>query len=177
MSQQRYALWYEPTGESYVELSAIIKKLATAYRSPIFEPHITLLPGGTEANLATVTQKLEDIISDTPPFETHLTSYSYLEEYFKCIFIQVEKTPSVMNFAHAIQREIHGQQANDFIPHLSIFYGQLPIAEKKEIIKNLGDLVNKHFIIKTVHVISYELGKPPESWKKVASIIFSKTAV
>lgn len=172
MSQLRYAVWYEPTGKVYDIFNKIIRQLAVMYHSPVFEPHITLLPGGTSISLATIINKLEKIISITTPFETRFTSYSYLDEYFKCIFVQIEKASAIMDFAHTIQQEINGQPTNDYTPHLSIFYGQLPVVEKEKIIKNLEDLNKKHFTIDKVHVIEYELGKPPESWKKVAVLPF-----
>lgn len=172
MSQLRYAVWYEPTGEVYNILNKIIRQLSVTYHSSVFEPHITLLPGGTATSLAFITKKLEKIISRTTPFETRFISYSYLDDYFKCIFVQIEKSSCVMDFAHAIQREINGQPTQEYTPHLSVFYGQLPVAEKEKIIKNLDDVNKKHFTIDKVHIIEYELGKPPESWRKVASVSF-----
>ena len=79
-----------------------------------------------------------------------------------------------MNFAHAIQQEIFGQSKNDFMPHLSILYGKFPVAEKMKIMKKLGKLDNNRFIINRVHIIEYELGKPPESWKKISSVSFKE---
>ena len=140
MSQLRYAVWYEPTGEVYDIFNKIIRQLAVMYHSPVFEPHITLLLGGTSISLATITKKLEKVISTTIPFETHFTSYSYIDEYFKCIFVQIEKSSGIMDFANAIQSEINGQPIHDYTPHLSLFYGQLPVAEKEKIIENLENV-------------------------------------
>jgi 2'-5' RNA ligase len=173
MSELRYAVWYEPTGETYTLLNAIIRKLAALYHSPVFEPHITLLPGGTTMDLTNVKMKLEKIIAATLPFETEFSDYDYLDDYFKCIFVHVKEKPEILDFAKAIQQEINGKPSNDFSPHLSVVYGQLPIQEKESIIKSLESMRNKHFTIDKVHIIQYECNKPPESWKKVASVLFN----
>jgi 2'-5' RNA ligase len=173
MSELRYAVWYEPTGETYTQLSTIICKLSILYHSPVFEPHITLLPGGTTTNLTTIKVKLEEIIAATSPFKTEFSHYAYLDDYFKCIFVQVKEEPEILNFAQAIQREINGKPSKDFSPHVSVVYGQLPIQKKKTIIKSLESMSNKHFTIDKVHIIQYEYNKPPQSWKKVASVCFN----
>lgn len=170
MSKIRYAVWYEPTGEVYSYLKSLIIQLADKYNSPIFEPHITLLPGGTDLNKKTVINILKKTISDANPFETKLTFYDYLDDFFKCVFIRVDKTPSLMNFCSSIQIAFNGQPTTDFTPHLSVLYGQMANEEKAKLIDSLGKEYQQSSFLEKVDIIEYKMGEPPETWKKVISI-------
>ncbi len=171
MSTTRYAFWYEPTGEVYSYLKSLIIQLSAKYNSPIFEPHITLLPGGTDLDKESVINKLRVAISESNPFETKLTTYDYLDDFFKCIFLRVDKSSSVMNFCSSIQTAFNSQPTTDFTPHLSVLYGQIANEEKEKIISRLGMEYQKSFIIEKVDIIEYKMGEPPETWKKIESIL------
>lgn len=170
MSKKRYAIWYEPTEAVYDELKKIILDLSKKYNSPIFEPHITLLPGGCELDKKVVIEKLNNIVKRTKPFKTTFVKLNQLDEYFKSIFIEVEKTKDLINFANNIQKEVNGAIAQNYIPHLSILYGKFSNDEKEETIKLLGRNYTKSFTLNKVDIIEYEFNQPPETWKKVASI-------
>lgn len=166
----RYAIWYEPTGVIYDELKTLIFDLAKKYDAPTFQPHITLLPGGSGLGRDDVVIKLQKIIKITEPFTTEFESYGYLDEYFKCLFVKVKQTKSIMSFAHRIQQEFNNKSNPEFTPHLSILYGKFPNEEKDKIIQSLDKVYRKSFKLKAVEVIEYELEKPPETWKKITSL-------
>ncbi len=170
MSSKRYAIWYEPTQIIYDELKKIISDLSKQYNSSIFEPHITLLPGGCELDKKVVVEKLKNIVRKTKPFETTFGKLNQLDEYFKSIFIEVEKTKDLINFANNIQKEVNGVIAQNYAPHLSILYGQIPNDEKEKTIKLLGRNYTKSFTLNKVDIIEYEFNQLPETWKKIASI-------
>jgi hypothetical protein len=109
-------------------------------------------------------------INKTKPFETTFTKYDHLDDFFKCVFIRVDKTSSVMDFCSSIQREFNGQPTPDFMPHLSVLYGQMATEEKERIIKSLGKEYQKSFILEKVDVIEYRLGESPEMWKKIGKV-------
>ena len=170
MSNKRYAIWYEPTGIIRDELKKIILDLSKKYNSPIFEPHITLLPGGCELDKKIVIDKLSEIVRKTKPFKTTFGKLNQLDEHFKSIFIEVEKTKDLINFANSIQKEVNGKAALNYSPHLSILYGDFSNEKKDATIKLLGGKYDKSFILNKVDVVEYEFNQPPETWKKVASI-------
>jgi 2'-5' RNA ligase len=173
MSTLRYAVWYEPTGEVYNELKDLITKLSKQFHSPVFEPHITLLPGGTDMAKDGVIEKLQSYIEKSEQFTTKLTTFDFTDEYFKSIIIAVEQTQEIMSFGHGLQKEINDKQVDIYTPHLSVLYGNYPIKEKKAI-QALGKAYDKSFVLEKIDVIEYELGKPPETWKKIAAIKFRK---
>jgi len=170
MSNLRYAIWYEPTGKVYDEIKQIIINLAKKYHTSFSEPHITLLPGGSGLKKDVVIHKMQKLIMQKKAFTTKLKEFGYMDEYFKCIFIKVQQTAEVMKFAHDIQQEFNNQTDPTFSPHISIFYGKLPVSEKINIINSLDGKYEASFILEKVDIIEYEFGKSSESWKKVARI-------
>ncbi len=106
MPPLRYAIWYEPTGIVYKELKSIIIGLAEKYKTSFSEPHITLLPGGTDLPKETVVSKLQKVVSNTKSFSTKFTSYGCADDYFKSVYINILQSPEIMHFAHAIQEEL-----------------------------------------------------------------------
>lgn len=170
MSNKRYAIWYEPIGDVYTKLSKTIKDLSNKYESPLFVPHITLLPGGSSLDKETVINKLQNVLKSKQRFITKFASISHSDAEFRCIFIEVEQSPELINFSEQIQKEFNGKAVDNYYPHLTIFYGQYPQNERENIIKSLNDDFSEPFELNAVKVIEYEFNKPPETWKEVASI-------
>ncbi len=167
----RYAIWYEPTGNLYEELQTIINDLAKKYSSPVFNPHITLLPGGCAFEKDAAINKIRGIADTTLPFETKFDGFGYQDTVFQSLFLKLEVSPEFQELTHRVQQKYNGSVNFDFVPHLAIVYKQLPVAEKEQIITSLGGaLLQQSFVLENIDVIEYELGKPPETWKKVASI-------
>ncbi|MBU0974575.1 2'-5' RNA ligase family protein [Patescibacteria group bacterium] len=174
MSNKRYAVWYEPVGDVYTELKNIIIDLSKKYNSPVFEPHITLLPGGSSLNKEIVVEKLTKVVNEVKPFVTTFRQLNHSDEFFKSVHIELEENDALMEFAGNIQHEINGEIAKNFVPHLSILYGKFLKEEREKIIKLIGENYNKSFILNKVDVIEYEFNQPPETWKKVSSIEVKK---
>jgi len=170
MSSKRYAIWYEPTGDIHHELRETIAHWADKYHSPIFDPHINLLPGGCALSQQQVVEKLSQLIKKSETFTTTLLQLDKPPEFFRSIFIAVQPSRELLSFANQIQQEVNGCVAENYFPHLSLFYGDLPDAEKDLLISSVGKDYKKSFVLDKVDVIEYELNQPPETWKKVASI-------
>jgi len=92
----------------------------------------------------------------------HYAKIGYLDEYFKCLFIRVKKTHNLMQ-GHMRAREIFEWQSEaEYMPHLSLVYGNLPSMTKKEIVSDLRrNLRPIGFDVKTVQLVVTE-GQPKE---------------
>ena len=158
-----YSLWLMPSGNEYEQLSAMIRKLNKAHKTPLFEPHVTLLGGlqEKESGIVARTKKLAEILE---PFTIDLTQIEYRNEYFRCLFYRVEKTTDLTN-AYARTCDIFRiSEGKDYMPHLSLMYGDIPRAMKEKTIAK----INLHVSTFTVeHVDLVLTDGTVEDWHKV----------
>ena len=148
-----YSIWLIPAGEVYQKLSEIISKLSEKYSAPNFEPHVTLIGDllGVEEEIISKTSELANLLK---PFEINLKKADYLDEYFKCLFIRAEKTKEIIE-ANNITRETFDQKSNpEYLPHLSLMYGNFSPEIKEKVLTNLGKQFNISFEVKSVHLFS-----------------------
>jgi 2'-5' RNA ligase len=154
-----------PEADVYDRLRSIIAQLSKPYATPDFEPHVTLIGQLTapEDKLIAKTSQIAKIIK---PYTIRLTTIDYLDEYFKCLFIRVEQTNEVM---HAYKRayEALSQISNqDYIPHLSLMYGNIDMNIKDAIIKTIGKNYNMSFPVYDLYL--YSTGGEPKTWYRIA---------
>ena len=161
-----YVLWIKPSGEVFQTLSRTIRKLATELNTVVFEPHVTLVANlnGSEQELA---ERGEELSGQIKPFKIFLTEPAYQDEYFKCVFLRVEKTQSIMN-ANACAGRIFKRPQEIYEPHVSLVYGDLPEERKKLIIRDLPENVKTDFEAKTVYLIRAD-SRHPRDWHELAA--------
>lgn len=153
-----------PPGDVCNQLTEVILQLSRKYSTPNFEPHVTLLGGltGTEEEILSKTSKLANLIQ---PYAINLTKMDYLDECFKCLFIKVEETESVLK-ANVKAREIFNQQQDPkYMPHLSLIYGSLSPDTKERIIKEIVGKFDFKFEARSIHVFLTD--SKPENWSRV----------
>jgi len=161
-----YALWMKPSGEIFEALFRTIRKLADDLATVVFDPHMTLLAnlGGSEQEIR---RRSEELAGRIKPFRVFLTEPSYREEYFRCLFMRVEETPSVMS-ANALAQRIFKRPNEIYEPHVSLVYGHLPEERKKLIIQDLPKNVETDFQAKTIYVIKAD-SSHPRDWHELAA--------
>lgn len=160
-----YYIWLMPVGEIYARLAAIITELSSQYAAVPFEPHVTLLGNlsGSEEEMMRHTSQLARQLT---PYDIHLTTAAYEDEYFRCLFLNVQETPVVME-AHAQGNTIFNRAADaSYKPHLSLLYGNYPASLKTQIIATLPSFHGAQFRVTSLHVIRVE-GTDPKDWHKI----------
>ena len=160
----KYSLWLMPNGEVLNRLTSIIEELSQDQPGLCFEPHVTLLGGlvGSESKFITGTRKLASRIR---PYEIHLDQIDCLDEFFRCLFIRVRPTRPVLQ-ASQESRQIFGRQQDpDYLPHLSLMYGDVAPLRKDQIIARIGCYFNLHFKVRAIHLYATE--GEPQSWYRV----------
>ena len=159
-----YSLWFIPRGPIYRRLSKAIVQLSQAFEKPRFHPHVTLLDGisGPEEIIIAQTVKLADILT---PIKVNLSKMSGTDEYFRCLFLQVEQTDNIMK-AHQLARKIFNlEQEDTFMPHLSLMYGHYPKDAKKAIIAKIENALLGDFIAD--HLYLYNTSEAPDTWSQI----------
>ena len=133
----RYALWLTPSEESAQALSQPMAWLRQQFGGPVFAPHVTLLGRitGEEAVLVARTGELAQRIAR---LRVPLAAVSGEAYYFRCLYAALEKAAPLLA-AHASALSVFGYAArDDYLPHVSLWYGQLDGDEKGRLRSALG---------------------------------------
>jgi 2'-5' RNA ligase len=153
MKAKGYSIWLIPTGEIYQKLSKIISQLSRKHSAPNFEPHVTLI-GDLLGSEKEIIDKTSELAKSLEPFEIKLNKAGYLDNYWRCLFIQAEKTKELIQ-ANKITKKIFNRTSDpEYFPHLSLMYGDFSSKTKEEILADLGKEFDTSFEIKSLHLIS-----------------------
>ena len=163
-----FHLWLAPAGADYDRLAGVISDLSTRYRSPKFDPHLTLLGKleGEQESLVGLTQQLARALQ---PFDVRLEAPSYEPLYFRCLYLPAEPSPSLLE-AYRKATQIFGHRSTSaFEPHISLLYGVFPERVKQEIITALPSDLPDSFLISRLQLIRADSPSPPD-WQVVEAL-------
>jgi 2'-5' RNA ligase len=166
MDWPSYHLWLKPEGASFERYSGAIARLARELGGPLFEPHVTLtseLPG-TEPELL---QRSAALAGKLRAFEIVLEAVDFGSEYFRCVYARARPTPALAH-ARELARRAYAQSDADFMPHLSLAYGDYPAARKRAAASVLPENLLGTFTVQALSLI--RSGSPdPASWEEIAT--------
>lgn len=155
-----------PQGRTADRLQTLITDLSAKYRTPNFQPHVTLIG---ELNLTEVEAiaKTARVAKQIDPFEIQLSEVARLDQYFRCVFVKATKTRALIN-AHSAACAVFKQPDHEeYLPHLSLVYGTLDPQTKQSIIQAIGGRLDVEFMVKEIHL--YYTAGHPRLWHRVAS--------
>lgn len=172
MKTQGYSLWLvpEPNTVALSSLRRVINELARVYRSPVFEPHVTLL-GGVEDTEENSRRKVGRLAETLPSLCIDLNEVDSKGTYLQALFVMATRTRSLIR-ANIVSKINFGVPMDEcYLPHLSLAYGTFgdaEIATLKRTLKQLHPLLQdgKSFIAKKVQLWHVE-GEVAE-WHLVA---------
>ena len=153
-----YSLWFMPDGSVYDKFETIIKDLAKKYNAPIFKPHVTLIGGITDKD---VFEKTELLSKKIKPFTIKIIKASYMFDYYRCVLALAEKSLEIMDAARQAREIFSNYNKREYIPHLSLLYGEISEELKQKIVNELGD-VKAEFEVKDIKLVTG--GDIPEEW-------------
>ena len=164
-----YSLWLEPSGDIAYKLQERIKKLSQENGTPLFSPHVTLLGSlnSTETELIPLANTLASSIS---PFELELTKAGYLDTFYQSLFIHVKETGQLRELRNNACRLFDCSDGEDYMPHLSLLYGDLSREKKQLILNIIGREFYIRFPVKSLVLMQTD-GKPSQ-WRKAHAAVF-----
>ncbi len=151
-------LWALPAVPERAKLRAVVAELARKCDAPFFEPHLTLGPGGVET-LARVAQ---------PAFRLRVAALDFTAEFTKTFFLRFEMSSDLA----ALRAALGLLDADDYDPHLSLLYRELPLARKAALARQtplplVTVLFNQLAVISCSNPTSTRADV--EAWKTVAT--------
>ena len=156
-----YSIWMIPKNSAYSTLSSIIARISKEHNTPIFRPHITLIGEikGDETDLAAKTEQLASQIS---PFTVIPLQINLHNKYYRSLYLKLKETKELIE-ANQKAQEIFNKKEN-FFPHLSLMYGNIPTLKKLDIISNL-EKINNDISINALYFYSTKGGI--ENWHEI----------
>ena len=116
-----YLIWLMPEGNVKYQLKKAIYMLSTDFDGPIFTPHVTLVSSflGSEKELL---QKTEIISKKIKPFEISFGDIEYSDNFFRSLFLKIKVNTKLKTARDIACKELNWNE-NDYMPHLSLVYG------------------------------------------------------
>lgn len=170
-SSAKYSLWLRPFGDIAFSIQQRINKLSEKYNSPKFEPHVTLLSGlrHGETELIQLTKTLAGALT---PFDILLTHAGYRDKYYQSLYVHVKKNEALINAYQTALQLFDIEEGEEFIPHLSLMYGDFSQEEKERILSIMGREFHIRFNVHSLLLMKTD-GKP-EEWEKIHLAEFHK---
>lgn len=157
------SLWLKPDGRVYDELAGIIADLSRKHGSPVFDPHVTLL-GGLNAPADIILGKLDQITQHAKPVDVQLGKIGFKDNLFQSFFARVEND-DILSLRRPCEQAFGNPMMEDFMPHLSLMYHELPEKEKETLAEELGGRIEYSFQATQIHLVS--TAGDPEEWKEI----------
>jgi 2'-5' RNA ligase len=159
-----HSIWLMPSGKINDDLSTKISQLSHQYATPVFPPHITLL-GELNGNGSELAAQMLHLAARICPIQVTLTKADFLDDYFRCLFLRVEETPTLLQANQEARAIFHREQDPKFMPHLSLMYGNFDAGTKKPLVASIGLEFNQTFSVSQLHLFS--ISADPADWRRV----------
>jgi 2'-5' RNA ligase len=156
-----YALWLMPDQPMFSRLAREISRLSQQLSTPRFQPHITLLSRiiQPEGKVLRRSMRLADGLQ---PFRIELADVDHLDEFFRCLFVNVLPGKAILEARQAACRGF-GRQCAPYVPHVSLVYGRLPMYRRKGIAGSLRPFSGPAFVVRKMAL--YRVNGPVRQWK------------
>lgn len=164
-----YSLWLQPSGDIAYRLQERINKMSKKYKTPAFAPHVTLL-GGLSVSETELIPLTNTLASSLYPFELILTKVGYHNQFYQSLFVHVKKSKSLNEARNRACRLFDLHDADGYLPHLSLLYGDLPQKKKERIINIMGREFYIRFSVNSIVLMQTE--GTPEQWKRIHTAVF-----
>ncbi len=150
---KHFSIWLMPTGAVGEELAERIDRLSREFSSPLFPPHVTLI-GGLNDDTETLRIRTARLAAELQPFPVRLGAIDDLDEFYRALFVRVNKTPSLLE-ANARARVLFRREDEpEYMPHLSLLYGDFSHAVKAQIIARLDSMLDVSFDATCLYLFS-----------------------
>jgi 2'-5' RNA ligase len=164
MKAKGHSLWLMPIGNVYDKLSGLITRLAQEYKTPLFEPHVTLLGEAMQSD-SDIFKRAEQLVSGQKPFPVTLRTVDYQDFYFRTLFVRADRTEPLLSLYNRAKDIFEMQDIPEYMPHLSLMYGNFPQLVKEKIISGIGIDQLTEFTANSVHL--FKTDGEANTWRRV----------
>ncbi|WP_273728501.1 2'-5' RNA ligase family protein [Brucella gallinifaecis] len=159
-----HSIWLRPAQDDLVFLEKIVRDLSERFNSPVFEPHITLVPDMKRSAEELLPQAISLAIG-RKPLELLIENVTGSEAYFRSFYAALEKAPALMRLKQNTL-EISGDASlQSFMPHVSLAYGVDDSTLKHTEIQRLAkELSGRKLKFDRLVIVSSSSETPIDDW-------------
>lgn len=161
---ERIFLWLLLSEPVHDRFAALIRRLSGRLGTPWFIPHITLA-GSIDLPADETASRIADLATRLAPIPLQLTDVGWTDDYYRCLFIRAECSPKLLAAHQAACAALGRRPETDFMPHLSLVYGNLDAERKAQVVDSIG----RHFDVTTEASrvgLCLAVGEP-EQWRLI----------
>ena len=160
-------IWCDFIEEDIKFLKQIQSKLYESFNSPFFDLHMTLHGPFLKRNELNK-KKIYKICKNIKKIPIEAKNYKISDNFFKSFYIEVLKSEKLIELRNTIYREFPINFLYEFIPHISMIYGNFNESEKLKNIRNLPIIKKKIFTIK--NIVIADVDENINKWKIIERI-------
>jgi len=141
-----YHLWLIPCSKDQERIGKLVDELSARFQAPHITPHLSLLIRipKNEADLVSKTKKLAQAIE---PICLRSLKVGWMEDFHRCLFLRTEKNAALTRARQKASSLFQASENREFIPHVSILYGNIPTKTKKQIANEIQKQVPKQVVL------------------------------
>ncbi len=164
MNETLYSVWLIP--ENKAEIRKIITNLSNIFKTPTFEPHITLVENLAGKRRLHIT-KFSQLANSAKSFKLRMKTLMAGQDYFKCLYISIEQSPDLQRLRDAALRIFAANPPKIYDPHMSLLYGNLSNEELSKVFSDMRKMRLTSFKLEGMWLV--DTTGPPENWRKIKS--------
>jgi len=134
---RHFALWLIPESRTLDLLAGVIDTLGELYNGPRFAPHVTLL-GRFNGEASRLIAQLRTLGRNARALDLEISGWGASDDYFRCLYLKLAPTAPLEELRRRCASLAGVAPETPYHPHISLFYGRLPEADKQEIRQSQG---------------------------------------
>lgn len=165
---ERCSLWLVPAegSDASDRQGSLIERYADRYGETVpFDPHVTIVGSMTHGEEAARTAAAS-LASDHDPLEVALVRPHCSTTYFQCVFLLAEPHTALLSL-HADAAAAFDHDPGPYVPHLSLVYGDVPLAERYRLVQEFdADTLPLTFTADRLRLV--DTTGPVADWRTIA---------
>ena len=168
---KKFALWCQFTKSDMDFLEKLQFKVNKNFEGPKFKIHLTLLGSLMIINnniINQITRQCEVIkqIKIIP------SRYNVSQKFFMSLFIETKKTKDLLNLKNVFENLLQIKSNKEFIPHISLTYGDFNKNDKMDYIAKL-DQLDTEFTLDRICIV--DVSGEVSSWEIIKTFFLQKS--
>jgi 2'-5' RNA ligase len=166
-----YSLWLIPAATVHTTLARMIEHTSDHFGTPNFGPHVTLLDG-LEGDHVIITNTLAEFSTLLRGITLETSGVSVGSSYYKCVFFNIKTSDELAELFQAARKTFGTSGASEYLPHLSMVYGELGPAAKSAAAGRIRHIHPLAFLVDRIRLMS--TAGPTDAWFQVTEFALKR---
>ncbi len=130
-------LWLLPPAPVQDRFTALIERLAQRLGTQHFLPHMTLV-GSLHSPHDEIIRQTETLAATLAPIPVRLRGIGWTDQFYRCLFMRADRDVELLRAHETASAGLGKTPETDYMPHLSLVYGEVPQEQKEKIAREIG---------------------------------------